>query len=66
MESEGADFGVYGVLWFKGTAFDKPAQYQDTTALELRLNIAKREEGVQDIRVMSIDLSPVVPPSKRN
>jgi hypothetical protein len=65
MHSEGADFGVYGVLWFKGADFDEPARAATVTDLKLQLDVLAREDGVRDVRLLLIDVGFRASPSKK-
>jgi hypothetical protein len=65
MDAEGADFGIYCLLWFKGLEFDQPALFE--TEGDLLVEIQRRRllnKFGRKIRVLVYDLSPQVPPSK--
>jgi hypothetical protein len=66
MRSEGADFGFYGVLWFKGRHFDKPRHSDSPADLHVDLDIVRLNAGLGDIRVLVVDLSLPSQPSSRN
>jgi hypothetical protein len=62
MKNKGAEFGVYGVLWFKGDEFDKPAEEMLQFGAELH---RRRLLLPHDIAIETFDLTKPVPPSKQ-
>lgn len=63
MRSEGADFGFYGILWFKGRHFDRPPGATDAKALQVDVDQVRLEAGLTNVRVLMLDLSLPTPPS---
>lgn len=64
MRSKQTDLGIYAVLWYKGSHFDKPTKY-DLKGLQTALNIASVRSGLSlRIRTIILDLAHPSPPSK--
>lgn len=61
MRSKGAEFGIYGVLWFKGSDFDKPNEEFPLFSAALTARCA--ELGLK-IKVEVFDLTRPVAPTK--
>jgi len=63
MKAKGCDFGIYAVLYFRGSYFEEP---EDLNITQLRINLEKekREAGLRNIRILMFDLSRPISPSK--
>ena len=63
MQAKGTDLGVYCVMYFRGKYFSEPSN-SDLHELELSLKLLKTEAGMDNVRIILMDLSHKVPPSK--
>jgi hypothetical protein len=58
MQSKGADFGIYLVLWYKGQHFDEPKRYDDYHQMENELHSIRNKKGLgKPIRILTLNLS---------
>jgi len=62
MRSRGSQYGIYCVLYFKGTHYDLPSE--TIPDLEYRLKNTAFDAGLKTINVITLNLSRPVPPSK--
>ncbi len=62
MRAKGTDYGIYCVLYFKGLDFDEPKSGKDE--LLQKLNSTSSDMGLGNIKILVIDLSIELPPSR--
>ena len=58
------EFGIYCVLWFKGTDFLGPKDISSPDDLVHNLSLVTRNEGLPNIRILPFDLSYPEMPSR--
>ena len=64
MRAKGYDFGLYCVLYFKGPNFSGPEEFSSIIDMEIYLNNLKNQGGFENIRLFTIDVSQIIPPSR--
>lgn len=64
MHAKGCDYGIYCVLWFKGSLFPSPSKYNDVYELEFDLHTIIAKNGLNCIRIIILDVSEIITPSK--
>ena len=63
MTAEGANFGIYCVLYFKGKHYEHPKNH-DADSLYTELTKLRLKAGLHNIRVEILDVSHQEPPSR--
>ena len=63
MRAKGCDYGIYCVMFFKGSYFTEPRKY-DLRNIDLFLNGLASSAGLSNIRILIFDFSHPKPPSQ--
>ena len=64
MRSKGCDYGLYGVLYFRGQYFNGPEEFKNINELVLHLENIRTKNGLVNIRILIIDVSNAISPSR--